>query len=477
MNYLKDKINIFIYIITFLPLLLICKHVDNDFYFLYNYGDYIINNGFPTTEPFTIHENFDFVMQQWGSSIIFYFIKNHFGNIGLITFVMIITFISTIILQKTLYMINGNKILSCILTLPSTAGILMLFTTRPFIFSYLILNILLYFMVKYTKTKKWTYLLSLPILSILQTNLHASMFIFLLLFIFPFIFELKCFRGKYITYEEYNKKPVIIFFILMIITSVINPYGIKNTIYVLNSISKYDLNITEMTSPALSTMSGQILILLFILFSLLFIYNKNKINIRYLLLLFGCIILTFYAMKCVPYLLLSVCLLLADMLRNVDIEKVLTQIFGYYEFYLPFLTVILCIYCLYTFKDINKDLNTLPPVSDAVEYLTNNCDINDNTILYTSYNDGNYAEYKKLKVYLDARLEVFLKQQNNNKDIIEEYFKLQHGIIYYKDFLNTYDFDYIIVNEQDIMTNYLISDNDYISIYSDDYCDIYVKQR
>ena len=308
MNYLKDKINIFIYIIAFLPLLLICKNVDNDFYFLYNYGDYVINNGFPTIEPFTIHENFDFVMQQWGSSVIFYLIKNKFGNIGLITFVMIITFISTIILQKTLYMINNNKALSFLLTLPSTAGILMLFTTRPFIFSYLILNILLYFMVKYTKTKKWIYLLSLPILSILQTNLHSSMFIFLLLFVFPFIFELKCFRGKYITYEEYNKKPIIIFFILMIITSTINPYGIKNTIYVFNSTTKYDLKISEMASPTLSNMNGQILILLFILLSLLFIYNKNKINIRYLLLLFGCTILTFYAMKCVPYLLLSVCL-------------------------------------------------------------------------------------------------------------------------------------------------------------------------
>ena len=31
--------------------------IDNDFWFLINQGRYIIENGFPTVEPFTIHYN------------------------------------------------------------------------------------------------------------------------------------------------------------------------------------------------------------------------------------------------------------------------------------------------------------------------------------------------------------------------------------------------------------------------------------
>ena len=39
--------------------------IDNDFWFLINQGRYIIENGFPTVEPFTIHNNLSFIIQQW----------------------------------------------------------------------------------------------------------------------------------------------------------------------------------------------------------------------------------------------------------------------------------------------------------------------------------------------------------------------------------------------------------------------------
>lgn len=60
--------------------------LDNDFWFLINTGKHILNNGFPRIEPFTIHSNLDFIVQQWLSCTLFYLIYNNFGTIGMLFF-------------------------------------------------------------------------------------------------------------------------------------------------------------------------------------------------------------------------------------------------------------------------------------------------------------------------------------------------------------------------------------------------------
>ena len=52
--------------------LLTSTSFDNDIWFLINTGRYILNHGFPTIDPFTIHEGFNLVVQQWIPDVIFY---------------------------------------------------------------------------------------------------------------------------------------------------------------------------------------------------------------------------------------------------------------------------------------------------------------------------------------------------------------------------------------------------------------------
>ncbi|MFQ8643288.1 MAG: hypothetical protein ACLR92_03290, partial [Bacilli bacterium] len=65
-------------------------YLNNDSWFLFNYGSYVLENGFPTIEPFTMHENFSFVMQQWLSAIIFYLTYSNLGKIGLALLVTLV---------------------------------------------------------------------------------------------------------------------------------------------------------------------------------------------------------------------------------------------------------------------------------------------------------------------------------------------------------------------------------------------------
>ena len=72
-------IQYYLFVLMILPCFIFNKTLDDDGYFLLKHGEYIINNGFPTTEPFTMHQNLNFVMQQWLYATIIYYIYNSFG--------------------------------------------------------------------------------------------------------------------------------------------------------------------------------------------------------------------------------------------------------------------------------------------------------------------------------------------------------------------------------------------------------------
>ena len=103
-KYLKWKPPLVVVLATmFIPFLFIFLmpfKLDNDFWFLINTGKYIINNGIPHIEPFTIHSNLSFVAQQWLTDIIFYLIYNKFNIYGMYIFILISNIIVVFLLYK-----------------------------------------------------------------------------------------------------------------------------------------------------------------------------------------------------------------------------------------------------------------------------------------------------------------------------------------------------------------------------------------
>lgn len=80
----------FLYLLLYIPCFLIGHDLNNDIWFILNSGRYVLQNGFPYTEPFTIHEGMSFVMQQWLSGVIFWIDYSAFGEIGLYLVVILI---------------------------------------------------------------------------------------------------------------------------------------------------------------------------------------------------------------------------------------------------------------------------------------------------------------------------------------------------------------------------------------------------
>ena len=106
-------------------------------------------------------------------------------------------------------------------------------------------------------------------------------------------------------------------------------------------------------------------------------------------------------------------------------------------------------------------INHLPNSAKAVEYILAHESV-DNVRLWTNYNEGAYAEFMGIRCFIDPRAEVFLSSNNKQRDVFYEYASLEKGSTDYRTFLSWYDFNYILVSDNDIMYTYLPSDDKYV---------------
>ena len=99
------------YLILSLPIIISffqIRILDNDFYFLYSMGKYIVNHGFPYTDVLSMHSNMKIVVQQWLSSVIFYFVYNLLGKFGVIALVYISNICICILTYRYISLVTNN---------------------------------------------------------------------------------------------------------------------------------------------------------------------------------------------------------------------------------------------------------------------------------------------------------------------------------------------------------------------------------
>lgn len=433
----------FKYIILFLiPILFFIQYnlrIDNDFWFTIKEGEYVINKGFPNVVPFTIYDNLNFIYQSYGAGVIFSFIYKLLGTYGILFFVIFILIIMTYFYYRLCMKVSNNNENISILVTIITMSLLAInyITTRPQIFTYLNLIIVLYIMELYSNTNNRKYLYILPIISLIQSNIHCMFFFMLIIFMLSYIFN---------NSKEYEIKPILVTMLFMILTGLINPYGINNLLYVFNS---YGQNILEKTIKELQPLSfsslfGKIHIFIILIIYILYFKSRKKIPIRYLLLLFGTTYLAFDTLRGVSLFIIGsffeVAYLYKD-IPNIDISKYIPKIIK------VLITIILFIISLIL---IFIPRNYYPDAKEPIDYLVNNYIISD-IKLYTSFSDGSYAVYKGIKCSMDPRAEVFLKKNNHKFDIYKEYNDLQSGIINYEDYLKKYNFTHLLINKKDYL--------------------------
>lgn len=464
---------IFVYgllVVLVLYLFLFIFRLDNDFWFLINTGKYIVNNGIPHVEPFTIHSDFSFIVQQWLTDIIFYFTYSKFNVYGMFVFTLIISLISVLLIYKLCMLVSGNKInLSFFVTIFVGALLNKFFiTTRPQIFDVLFILLELYLLELYIKKNNKLYLIGLPLISLLMINLHASIWLMLFVVLVPYFIDVIV-KFKSFEHDKYSFVYLGIIALVMFGVGFINPYGIDAIKYLFNSYGVDEINnyIIEMMAVTIDSFQGIIVFIFVFVVLFSYYYSKGKkIKLRYLLLFLGTCYLGFSHYKGGLFLFVGSILSLSYNFSGISENSDKVKFFYNSRFMNGFMICLIVLFVGgYGYFVYDRDLK-----EENVNYLHNLVDYLDSIAskdikLYTDYDNGGYLQYRGYKTYLDPRAEVFLKANNKKADVMVEFYKLQYGKINYKDFFDKYNFDYLVVSEYDILYNFI--DSGYEIVYED----------
>lgn len=457
------------------PALIKATLPDPDTFFLMTTGRYIVENGIvPTINPFVIHEGFQIVVQQWLFDVIVYGSYSALGNMGLFLFVSGAYTISLILLYKYFGLFTKNNLAKGLMML--VVGLL--YTTygvaRPTCISLPVMVALLYSLEKYRQTNKRRYLIVLPILSLIEINIHSAMWPMMFVLMMPYVFPLTLIRKGDLKenarkWFERNKL-VILAMLAMFAAGFLNPNGIPGMTYVMNSYGSATggIAIAELLPPNTDTVQG-LTIIVSVAFLAIYVYrNKHKFSdedydmqteLTRLSLMAGVLVLACMHYRNTWYLYLGATPVMLEMINNIKIKikkpKWLTP-FRQIELtimglaltgFIAYFAFSVSTYSSYTSKD-----NQMAPYA-AADYLDQI--ENEEIQLFTEFNNGAFMEWRGYKVYMDARPELFQAKVNGREDVYSEYGKVHNGKIDYEAFLAKYKFTHLIVTENTVFDMYL----------------------
>jgi hypothetical protein len=351
---------------------------------------------------------------------------------------------------------------------------------RPHIFLFIIMVTEILFLEKYIKENKYVYVSILPILSLMLINLEAAVWPILFIILLPYLIDSFKFKFKFIQGQGFNKKPLILATIGMMIAGLINPYGIKAITYLFYSYGSVELHyaINEMRPADINNFIGKIIFLAIgLVFFLLAIYRKGEYRLRFHLLALGTAVLTLSSIRSFCFFIICGITPLSYYFRKLSIpdsayknDKKTLLIRKVLILFLSIATVIGVV--IKNNLAVDKYRQDLFLVMDYLENMNKK-----NLVLYSGFNEGGYVEFRGFKTYIDPRAEVFLKSNNHKDDIMKEYVDFQNGNINYRDVLNKYKFTNLIVSDSDILYIYLDNDCDYRVIYSNSHYKLYERLK
>ncbi|MBR3497659.1 MAG: hypothetical protein IKO05_01550 [Selenomonadaceae bacterium] len=487
-----------------------------DTYFVMNLGRYILEHGFPHVDPFTVHENLQLVAQQWLSGILFWEAYKNFGVEGLLAVDSFFGAATVLIFWRLcLFVSGGNKILSFALSFFAAIFYATMVVPRPQVISATLLLVEVFCLEKFTRTENPKFLIALPLVSVALSNFHAAVWLVSLVVCLPFLF-VKNFR---------HIKFLLAAMVVTALCGLLNPYGSEAMTYVFRSygIESINANIKEMATPTAHGFQGKCFFLTeaFLIFSL----ARAKVPWRYIFLSGGITFMTIMHGRNLPLFYFIATFPTAYVWREFSLEKFKAQrvpltilIFLLVaaftavsvalfkecldELSLPLkillaATVLFVLYVLLVPKVEGrilhpsllpkKNLSLLggvlltgiiflvtiaasqpkPPhmYTDAIKFLLRT-ERPENISLYANQGVGGLAGHLGVKYYIDARSEVFLKANNGQKDIFDEYLDFIGGKLNYKDFFARYNFTHILItNEEPFLFDELSADKNFRVVY------------
>jgi hypothetical protein len=479
------------YLILALPVVISFFQVrvlDNDFFFLHATGEYIVNHGFPFTDMLSMHAAMKIIVQQWLSAVIFYFCNKPLGEYSVIILLYLVNVLIIFLNYRFLLLITNNDMISA--SLAALTNILIFdgyMVTRPQIFTYAVLLAEVCFLEKYVKTGKVNNLFGIPVLSLLMINLHSAMWPMFVVLILPYLISAIPIHYKSLKHEPTGDIiTMAAVFVVSIVVGLINPYGAENMIYLFKSYGQSGLDaIAEMKPTSWAAPEGKMYFAVFAAILIItFLINIKRFPMRFLFLFAGTMLLGLMQIKGIPYSFLFGIPAFSYLIKDFDFSD-LSRLFNKIKKKRTKILIIifLCSALLFFCKD--RLMKTLDIRKSSMAHYGNLYEvvkILDETqkpiTLYSNFNNGQFFEFYGYHPYIDGRAELFLSKINNEYDYLGEYLLLSNSRIYYKDFLDCYQFNYLVIDLgiDTYLYASLLYDDDYEIVYESSDIVLFVKK-
>ena len=353
---------------------------------------------------------------------------------------------------------ENNRTISLTLMFVSDLTLISHFiVSRPQIFSYITLLGLIYALELYIHKKDKKYLIWLPIISLIQINMHSSLWVMLFLFILCYVID--SFNIKELRLQGYEKKPLFIAIGISILMGLINPYFYKAITFIFGSFSDHYMRIfiKELLPFSLDLDICKHMAIIILLIGLIYTYfREGKVRVRYICLFCGTMILGFMALKGFSNFILVAFFPLAYFFKDMvpkDLRLIFKPVQNAVNYLFMTFAIIMFIGFGY-FYITSKDMITLSHNAEgAINNLEKYYKDTESAKVYSSFNDGGYVEFRGYKAYIDPRAEYFLKKNNGKADIFKEFYDLQHGNLDAHEFLEKYNFTHLLVAKDDWLYN------------------------
>lgn len=455
---------------------------DTDMHFLIATGREIISNGIPDTNIWIIDSNAQIVVQQWLYCVaVAYF--DSIGIFGTYLLVVIQIIIFSVILYKFCRINELSPISSvfCI-CLSFAIGNTYVFSIRPQLITLILLFLECLALEKWVKTDRWIWLICLPISTLIEVNVHSSMwpmhFAVLLAYVVPSFY-----------YRKANNQSIFRRWKLLIPTSILmflslfaNPYGWNGIIYTYrfftSKTSQY-ISVSEHQLPYIISGAGFVIVV-----SAILIYyatrhkNISSVSVN---IAAGITLLMIISIHNQMFSILVIVFLLRDALisfEKTDNNKILDGVKNYVY---PFLVLGIVGGFAVPISVFTKGVNsyytyTMDKLSPVREYIDSHYQEGDH--IFTGFNTGAYFEYYGYKnIYMDARPELYSIEFNKERNIIGDYSRIcVYGYSRVKDdkskivteeeiskWLDEYDFQYLVIQSkvETYLNAYLMTRDDY----------------
>ncbi len=437
-----------------------------DIWFMFNNSQYIWANGFPQVEPFTLHENLSYMVQQWLTGMIFEAVRENFGYAGLVWLARLMgAGIVYGYYRLCLKISGGNHPLS--LVLAGSVGLfvcLVFVCTRPVIFSSLVL-IAEVLTLEAAQTKP-RLLWLLPVWSVLLINFHAAVWGMFLVLLLPYVlaaYPMPRLAGFVETGINLPvKKTVAAAALGIVAAAVFNPYGITALGYGARSYGHTVINEMISEMRPLDVHSALFVLPAAFLLFLLPAYGRRPVPLQYPLLTVGTAYMALAAIRSEIMFLLFGTLGTAYVLRDVKWASV--EGFSLGDKWLRlWLTATVTLVAATAVIRSDDEEDRFPEYyygeiyKEAGDFLTALPEGKENIRLLTNYDCGSYMEYRGIKCYIDTRAEVFLAANNKQKDIFHEFAYYHWCYLPHRKLLWRYDFTHILITEDNLSLYYALA--------------------